>query len=92
MRLKINPPGNTVRKETEDLRDAISGMLSHVKINDLLMGVYRWTSFTRHFTYPMTGEPVKNAVLLLTAILTDVTSPARLSWLTLGIFAMRLTQ
>jgi TnpA family transposase len=93
--LKISPLENGVPKEAEALRDALSGMLPHVKITDLLMEVDRWTGFTRHFTHLKTDEPVKDPSLLLTAILADATnlglgkmaescpgtSPAKLSWL-----------
>jgi len=93
--LKISPLENSVPKEAEALRDALSSMLPHVKITDLLMEVDRWTGFTRHFTHLKTNEPVKDSSLLLTAILADATnlglgkmavscpgtSPAKLSWL-----------
>ena len=93
--LKISPLENSVPKEAEALRDALSSMLPHVKITDLLMEVDRWTGFTRHFTHLKTNEPAKDPALLLTAILADATnlglgkmaescpgtSPAKLSWL-----------
>jgi TnpA family transposase len=93
--LKISPLENSVPKEAEALRDALSSMLPHVKITDLLMEVDRWTGFTRHFTHLKSNELVKDPSLLLTAILADATnlglgkmaescpgtSPAKLSWL-----------
>ena len=93
--LRISPLENSVPKEAEALRDALSNMLPHVKITDLLMEVDRWTGFTRHFTHLKTNEPSKDPALLLTAILADATniglgkmaescpgtSPAKLSWL-----------
>ena len=93
--LKISPLENSVPKEAEALRDALSSMLPHIKITDLLMEVDRWTGFTRHFTHLKTNEPVKDPALLLTAILADATnlglgkmaescpgtSPAKPSWL-----------
>jgi TnpA family transposase len=93
--LKISPLENSVPKEAETLRDALSSMLPHVKITDLLMEVDRWTGFTRHFAHLKTNDPVKDPSLLLTAILADATnlglgkmaescpgtSLAKLSWL-----------
>jgi hypothetical protein len=92
---KISPLENSVPKEAEALRDALSSMLPHVKITDLLMEVDRCTGFTRHFAHLKTNGPVKDPTLLLTAILADATnlglgkmaescpgtSPAKLSWL-----------
>ena len=68
--LKISPLENSVLKEAEALRDALSSMLPHVKITDLLMEVDSWTGFTRHFTHLKTKDPS----LLLTAILADATN------------------
>ena len=93
--LKISPLENSVPKETDALRDALYGILPHVKVTDLLMEVGRWTSFTRHFVHLKTNEPAKDPALLLTAILADATnlglgkmaescpgtSLAKLSWL-----------
>ncbi len=93
--LKISPLENNVPKEAEALRDALTHMLPHVKITDLLMEVDRWTGFTRHFTHLKTGEPARDMPLLLTAVLADATnlglskmaescpgtSSAKLSWL-----------
>ena len=69
--LKISPLENSVPKEAEALREALSSMLPHVKITDLLMEVDRWAGFTRYFTHLKTDEPVKDQSLLLTAILAD---------------------
>jgi hypothetical protein len=93
--LKISPLENSVPKEADALRDALYGMLPHVKVTDLLMEVDRWTGFTRHFVHLKTDEPAKDSALLLTAILADATnlglgkmaescpgtSLAKLSWL-----------
>jgi hypothetical protein len=46
-------------------------LLPHIKITDLLLEVDRWTGFSRHFTHIKTGEPAKDQILLLTAILAD---------------------
>jgi hypothetical protein len=60
-----------------------------------LIEVDHWTGFTRHFTHLKSGEPAKDKVLLLTAILADAINLgltkmaeacagatfARLSWL-----------
>lgn len=46
-------------------------LLPHIKITDLLLEVDRWTGFSRHFTHIKTGEPAKDQLLLLTAILAD---------------------
>ena len=67
--LKISPLENSVPKKAETLRDALSSMLPHVKITDLLMEVDRWSGFTRHFAHLKTNDPVKDPSLLLTAIL-----------------------
>jgi TnpA family transposase len=93
--LKISPLENSVPKEADGLRDALYGMLPHVKVTDLLMEVDRWTGFTRHFVHLKGYEPAKDQSLLLTAILADATnlglgkmaescpgtSLAKLSWL-----------
>ncbi len=93
--LKISPLENSVPKEADALRDALYGMLPHVKVTDLLMEVDGWTGFTRHFVHLKTDEPAKDPSLLLTAILADATnlglgkmaescpgtSLAKLSWL-----------
>ncbi len=104
--LKISPLENSVPKEAEALRDALSSMLPHVKNTDLLMEGDRWTGFTRHFAHLKTNEPVKDPALLLTAILADATnldlgkmaesypgtSPAKLSWLVAWHIRMKPTQ
>ena len=46
-------------------------LLPHIKITDLLLEVDRWTGFSKHFTHLKTGEPAKDQLLLLTAILAD---------------------
>ncbi|AXC14787.1 Mobile element protein [Acidisarcina polymorpha] len=61
---KISPLENGVPKEGEALRDALSSMLSHVKITDQLMEVDRWTGFSRHFIHLKTNEAVKDPSLL----------------------------
>src|SRR5260370_22735455 len=72
--LKISPLENSVPKEGEALRDALYGMLPHVKITDLLMEVDRWIGFTHHFSHLKTNEPARDPSLLLTAILADATN------------------
>jgi hypothetical protein len=93
--LKISPIENNVPKEADALKEALYGMLPHVKITDLLMEVDHWTGFTRHFVHLKTTDPAKDPILLLTAILADATnlglgkmaeacpgtSIAKLSWL-----------
>jgi Tn3 transposase DDE domain len=46
-------------------------LLPHIKITDLLLEVDRWTGFSKHFTHLKTGEPAKDQILLLPAILAD---------------------
>jgi hypothetical protein len=72
--LKISPIENNVPKEADALKEALYGMLPHVKITDLLMEVDHWTGFTRHFTHLKTTDPAKDPILLLTAILADATN------------------
>lgn len=72
--LKISPLESTTPKEADELRDRLYGMLPPVKITDLLLEVDRWTGFSRRFTHLKTGEPVKDPILLLTAILADGTN------------------
>ena len=93
--LKISPIEKSVPREADALKEALYGMLPHVKITDLLMEVDRWTCFTRHFVHLKTLEPAMDSMLLLTAILADATnlglgkmaescpgtSLAKLSWL-----------
>jgi hypothetical protein len=55
--LKISPLENSVPKEADALRDALYGMLPHVKVTDLLMEVDGWTGFTRHFVH-LKGEEI----------------------------------
>jgi hypothetical protein len=49
--LKISPIEHNVPKEADALKEALYGMLPHVKITDLLMKVDHWTGFTRHFVH-----------------------------------------
>ena len=93
--LKISPLESATPKEADALRDRLYRMLPPVKITDLLLEVDRWTGFSRRFTHLKTGEPVKDPILLLTAILADGTnlgldkmaascpgtSPSQLSWM-----------
>jgi len=46
-------------------------LLPHIKITDLLLEVDHWTGFSKHFTHLKSGEPAKDHILLLTAILAD---------------------
>jgi len=72
--LKITPIENSVPKEVDALKEALYGVLPHVKITDLLMEVDRWTGFTRHFVHLKTNDHAKDPTLLLTAILADATN------------------
>jgi hypothetical protein len=63
--LKISPIENNVPKEADALKEALYGMLQHVKITDLLMEVDHWTGFTRHFVHLKTTDPAKDPILLL---------------------------
>ncbi len=69
--LKITPLTNTVPEEASVLMRRAYALLPHIKITDLLLEVDRWTGFSRHFTHLKTGEPAKDQILLLTAILAD---------------------
>jgi hypothetical protein len=69
--LKITPLTNTVPEEASVLMRRAYSLLPHIKITDLLLEVDRWTGFSKHFTHLKTGEPAKDHVLLLTAILAD---------------------
>jgi TnpA family transposase len=69
--LKITPLTNTVPEEASVLMRRSYSLLPHIKITDLLLEVDRWTGFSKHFTHLKTGEPAKDHVLLLTAILAD---------------------
>jgi hypothetical protein len=93
--LKITPLTNTVPEEASVLMRRAYALLPHTKITDLLLEVDRWTGFSRHFTHIKTGEPAKDQILLLTAILADginlgiskmaeacpVTTARKLDWL-----------
>jgi len=69
--LKISPLTNAVPDEANVLMRRAYALLPHVKITDLLLEVDRWTGFSKHFTHLKTGEPAKDQLLLLTAILAD---------------------
>jgi TnpA family transposase len=69
--LKITPLTNTVPEEASVLMRRAYALLPHIKITDLLLEVDRWTGFSKHFTHLKTGEPAKDHILLLTAILAD---------------------
>jgi Tn3 transposase DDE domain len=69
--LKITPLTNTVPEEASVLMRRAYALLPHIKITDLLLEVDRWTGFSKHFTHLKTGEPAKDHLLLLTAILAD---------------------
>ena len=69
--LKITPLTNTVPEEASVLMRRAYALLPHIKITDLLLEVDRWTGFSKHFTHLKTGEPAKDQILLLTAILAD---------------------
>ena len=69
--LKITPLTNTVPEEASVLMRRAYALLPHIKITDLLLEVDRWTGFSKHFTHLKSGEPAKDHILLLTAILAD---------------------
>ncbi len=69
--LKITPLANTAPEEASVLMRRAYSLLPHITITDLLLEVDRWTGFSRHFTHLKTGEPAKDQILLLTAILAD---------------------
>lgn len=69
--LKVSPLDNDTPEAAEILKQRAYDLLPHVKITDLLLEIDRWTDFTRHFTHLKSGEPPKDRVLLLTAILAD---------------------
>ncbi|WP_213807823.1 Tn3 family transposase [Granulicella sp. dw_53] len=69
--LKISPIANAVPDEASVLMRCAYALLPHIKITDLLLEVDRWTGFSKHFTHLKTGEPAKDQLLLLTAILAD---------------------
>lgn len=69
--LKITPLENTVPDEAQSLINQISSLLPRTKITELLMEVDEWTDFTRHFVHLKSGEPVKDKIFLLSAILAD---------------------
>jgi TnpA family transposase len=69
--LKITPLTNAVPEEANVLMRRAYALLPHVKITDLLLEVDSWTRFSQHFTHLKSGEPAKDKVLLLTAILAD---------------------
>jgi TnpA family transposase len=69
--LKIMPLINAVPEEASVLMRRAYALLPHIKITDLLLEVDRWTGFSKHFTHLKTGEPAKDQILLLTAILAD---------------------
>jgi TnpA family transposase len=69
--LKITPLTNAVPEEASVLMRRAYALLPHIKITDLLLEVDHWTGFSKHFTHLKTGEPAKDQLLLLTAILAD---------------------
>ena len=69
--LKITPLTNAVPEEASVLMRRAYALLPHIKSTDLLLEVDRWTGFSKHFTHLKTGEPAKDQLLLLTAILAD---------------------
>lgn len=69
--LKITPFTNTVPEEASVLMRRAHAVLPYSKITDLLLEVGRWARFRRHFTHLKTGEPAKDQILLLIAILAD---------------------
>jgi TnpA family transposase len=93
--LKIAPLERDVPQGADLLKEVLQSMLPRVKVTDILLEVDRWTGFTRHFTHLKTGEPARDRVPLLTAVLADGinlglakmaeaspgTSLSRLSWL-----------
>ena len=78
--LKISPIEKSVPREADALKEALYGMLPHVKITDLLMEVDRWTCFTRHFVHLKTLEPAMHSMLLLTTILADAINLGLAKW------------
>jgi Tn3 transposase DDE domain len=69
--MKISPLESDHPDGVKALNEIANGMLSRLKITDLLLEVDRWTHFTRHLSHLKTGEPSKDPALLLTAILAD---------------------
>jgi len=69
--LRISPLTNMVPDEADALIRASYGLLPHVKITELLLEVDQWTGFSQHFTHLKSGQPPKDATLLLTAVLSD---------------------
>lgn len=69
--LKIAPLETVVPEAAQRLINQISLLLPRTRITDLLMEVEQWTNFTRHFVHLKSGEPAKDKILLLSAILAD---------------------
>ncbi len=93
--LRITPLDSAVPAAAQTLIDQAGMLLPRIKITELLMDVDDWTGFTRHFVHLKDGEPAKDKMLLLSAILADAinlgltkmaescpgTTYAKLSWL-----------
>jgi hypothetical protein len=69
--LKVAPLTNDVPEAAEESMRQAYARLPHLKITELLIEVDHWTGFSRHFTHLKNGEPAKDKMLLLTAILAD---------------------
>jgi len=69
--LKITPLETVVPEAAQQLINQISLLLPRTRITELLMEVEQWTNFTRHFVHLKSGEPAKDKILLLSAILAD---------------------
>jgi TnpA family transposase len=69
--LKITPLETIVPEAAQELIEQVSLLMPRTRITELLMEVEEWTNFTRHFVHLKSGEPAKNKVLLMSAILAD---------------------
>jgi TnpA family transposase len=72
--LKFKRAKTTVPKGMKELTQKVYDRMPRVKLTDLLVAVDSPTGFTKHFTHLKTGEPARDMVPILAAILADGTN------------------
>src|SRR6185312_648947 len=60
-----------VPDEVKALTRQLYDLLPRIKLPDLLLEIDSWTQYSRHFTHLQTGDPCRDRMALLTALLAE---------------------
>lgn len=70
-KLVITPLTKDVPDEAKALTRQLYDLLPRIKLPDLLLDIDSWTQCSRHFTHVQTGDPCRDRIALLTALLAE---------------------